>query len=123
AAMLGLPYAFASHFAPAELMPALEIYRREFRPSSQLNRPYVAAGVNVFAPDIDSAAHRLFTSAQQAFLNLTRGRPGRLPPPVDALVARWSPAEKAQVSAMLKYSFVGDCETVHRGLSEFQHRT
>src|SRR6185369_14567449 len=74
AAVLGLPYAFASHFAPAQLLPAIEIYRRDFQPSQQLDRPYVAAGVNVFAAESDTEGRRLFTSAQQTFTNMVRGR-------------------------------------------------
>ena len=81
-AHLGLPYAFASHFAPSALLPALETYRNNFRPSNQLNRPYAAAGVNVFAAETDPEARRLFTSAQQQFTNLVRGRPGKLPEPI-----------------------------------------
>ncbi len=81
AAALGLPFAFASHFAPAQMMQAIEIYRAQFRPSAQLDRPYVMLGFNVFAADTDEEARLLFTSLQQAFVNLRRGRPGRLPPP------------------------------------------
>jgi len=83
AAILGLPYAFASHFAPAALLPALHRYCNSFKPSKQLDRPYTAAGVNVFAADTDADARRLFTSAQQSFVNMFRGRRGRLPPPID----------------------------------------
>ncbi|TIX94348.1 MAG: LLM class flavin-dependent oxidoreductase, partial [Mesorhizobium sp.] len=83
AAMLGLPYAFASHFAPAELDHALEIYRSRFQPSKQLDKPYVMLGLNVFAAPSDAEARLLFTSLQQAFVNLRTGRPGRLPSPVE----------------------------------------
>jgi luciferase family oxidoreductase group 1 len=123
AAMLGLPYAFASHFAPAALMPALQAYRTGFKRSQQLDRPYVAAGVNVFVADTDAQARRLFTSAQQQFTNLLRGAPGRLQPPLDDIEAYWTPAEKAQASAMLACSFVGSAETVRRELSEFIEQT
>ncbi|HEY8554070.1 MAG TPA: LLM class flavin-dependent oxidoreductase [Burkholderiales bacterium] len=123
AAALGLPYAFASHFAPEALHEALALYRRLFKPSRQLERPYTMAGVNVFAADSDAQARRLFTSAQQQFTDLVRGRPGRLPPPIDDIESYWSPVEKAQVSAMLRYSFVGSGETVRRALAEFVEQT
>ena len=123
AAALGLPYAFASHFAPAALFPALHRYHNAFKPSKQLDRPYTAAGVNVFAADTDAEARRLFTSAQQAFVNVVRGRRGRLPPPIDDIDAYWTPDEKAQVSAMLERSFVGSRETVRAGLEEFSKQT
>src|SRR6185437_5392477 len=85
AAMLGLPYAFASHFAPEQMQAAVAIYRERFKPSEHLAKPFVMLGVNVFAAETDQQARRLFTSLQQAFLNLRRGRPGQLPPPVDHL--------------------------------------
>ncbi len=93
AAELGLPYAFASHFAPAALMQALELYRARFKPSAQLELPYVMLGVNVFAAETDDAGRRLFTSLQQAFVNLRRGRPGPLPPPDDEFLSRLTPAD------------------------------
>ena len=123
AAALGLPYAFASHFAPAALFPALHRYHNAFKPSKQLDRPYTAAGVNVFAADTDAEARRLFTSAQQAFVNVVRGRRGRLPPPIDDIDSYWTPDEKAQVSAMLERSFVGSRETVRARLEEFSKQT
>jgi luciferase family oxidoreductase group 1 len=123
AADLGLPYAFASHFMPNALMPALETYRRAFRPSGERDRPYAMAGVNVIAADTDAEARRLFTSAQQQFTNLFRGRPGRLPPPIDDVERYWTPTEKVQASSMLACSFVGTHETVHRELSRFIERT
>ena len=123
AASMGLPYAFASHFAPAALLPALQIYRRDFQASSQLQRPYAAAGINVFVADSDSEAQRLYTSAQQQFTTLIRGSPGRLPPPVDDIESFWSPAEKAHVSSMLEYSFVGSPATVRDALLRFIDRT
>jgi alkanesulfonate monooxygenase SsuD/methylene tetrahydromethanopterin reductase-like flavin-dependent oxidoreductase (luciferase family) len=121
AAKMGLPFAFASHFAPTNLLPALQIYREDFNPSHQLDRPYAAAGVNVFAAETDAQARRLFTSAQQQFTNLIRGRPGRLPPPIDAVDS--TPTEKSYVAAMLTYSFVGSRESVGRGLQEFLGQT
>jgi luciferase family oxidoreductase group 1 len=123
AAELGLPYAFASHFMPGALMAALDTYRRTFRPSRQLDRPYTMAGVNVVVAETDAEARVLFTSVQQQFANLVRGTPGRLPPPIDDIEAYWTPAEKAQAAGMLACSFVGSADTVRRGLSAFVDRT
>lgn len=123
AAMLGLPYAFASHFAPAALDEALAIYRREFRPSAQLDRPYTMAGLNVVAADYGGEARRLFTSAQQQFANLVRGVPGKLQPPLDDIEQYWTPAEKAHASSMLACSVVGDRHEVREGLDAFVART
>ncbi|GJE26430.1 LLM class flavin-dependent oxidoreductase [Methylobacterium organophilum] len=116
AAMLGLPYAFASHFAPDALLPALEAYRSRFQPSGQLRRPYAMVGVNVVAAETDAEARRLFTSAQQQFTNLVRGTRGLLRPPIDDIETYWSPAEKAQASRMLARAIVGSRETVRAGL-------
>jgi luciferase family oxidoreductase group 1 len=116
AAALGLPYAFASHFAPDLLLPALEVYRSRFQSSAQLQEPYAMVAVNVIAADDDTTAERLFTSAQQAFTNVIRGSRGQLPPPVDNIDAHWSPAEKAHVSNMLSRSYVGSPDTVREGL-------
>jgi len=123
AAILGLPYAFASHFAPAALMPALQEYRSRFKPSKQLGQSYAAAGVNVFAAETDAEARRLFTSAQQQFTRMVRGARGKLPPPIDDIETYWTPAEKEQASAMLKYSFVGSPDTVRSGLQQFVDET
>lgn len=123
AALLGLPYAFASHFAPAALLQAIEIHRSEFRPSKQLKQPYVMAGVNVVVAETDREARRLFTSAQQQFTNLVRGKPGRLRPPIDDIDAYWSPEEAVQASSMLKYAFVGSETTVRSGLQAFVKST
>ena len=123
AAILGLPYAFASHFAPAALMPALQEYRSRFKPSKQLGQSYAAAGVNVFAAETDAEARRLFTSAQQQFTRMVRGTRGKLPPPIDDIETYWTPAEKEQASAMLKYSFVGSLDTVRSGLQQFVDET
>jgi luciferase family oxidoreductase group 1 len=123
AAALGLPYAFASHFAPDALQAALAEYRNRFQPSAQLAKPYAMAGVNVFAADTDREARRLFTSAQQQFTNMVRNRRGKLQPPLDDIETYWTPPEKVQVSAMLKYSFVGSPATVRSGLDEFVART
>jgi luciferase family oxidoreductase group 1 len=123
AAELGLPYAFASHFAPQALLPAIATYRRHFTPSRQLDRPYVMTGVNVVAAETDEEGRRLFTSAQQAFTHAIRGRRGQLPPPIDDIERYWTPVEKAQVSAMLACSFVGARQSVFHGLSSFVDRT
>jgi luciferase family oxidoreductase group 1 len=123
AALLGLPYAFASHFAPAALVQSLPLYHADFKASRQLDRPYTAAGINVFAADTDLQARRLFTSAQQQFTNLIRGNPGRLPPPIADIQTYWTPPEEAHVSAMLTYSFVGSPETVRSGLKRFIEQT
>jgi luciferase family oxidoreductase group 1 len=119
AAAMGLPFAFASHFAPADMMPALALYRGGFRPSKVLEGPYAMLGVNVFAADTDEEARRLFTSHQQAFVQLRRGTPGQIPPPIDDIEGYWSPAEKFMASQSLKWSVVGGPETVERGLREF----
>jgi luciferase family oxidoreductase group 1 len=119
AAAFGLPYAFASHFAPASLFEALDIYRREFKPSKQLELPYAMVGVNVVAADTDEDARRLFTTVQQSFTNLLRGSPGKLQPPIDDIEGYWAPAEKHQASRMLEYSIVGSPETVRRELESF----
>ncbi len=123
AAQLGLPFAFASHFAPAYLLAALAIYRENFRPSEELDRPYAMIGVNVVAADTDAEARRLFTTLQQQFLNLIRGVPGEIPPPVDGMEGRWSAAEKAQVDRMLHYAVVGSAETVRAGLERLIDET
>ena len=120
---LGLPYAFASHFAPDALIPALEIYHRTFQPSRQLDRPYTMAGVNVVAAETDAEAKHLFTSLQQQFANLFRGTPSRLAAPIDDIEAYWTPTEKAHASAMLAVSFVGSGTSVRRELGEFISRT
>jgi luciferase family oxidoreductase group 1 len=116
AAHLGLPYAFASHFAPDALMEALAIYRARFQPSTQLEKPYAMIGVNVVAARTDEEARYLFTTVQQAFTNLARGRPGPQQPPIRDIEQYWSPSEKLRASHMLKYAVVGAPETVHDGL-------
>ena len=116
AAALGLPYAFASHFAPDALLPALALYRERFQPSAQLQRPYAMVAVNVIAADDDHAGRRLFTSAQQAFTNVFRGARGQLPPPIADIETFWSPDERAGVSNMLSRSYVGSPATVRAGL-------
>ena len=123
AAELGLPFAFASHFAPDYLTHALEVYREGFRPSATLKKPYAMACLNVFAAETDEEARRLFTSLQQAFINLRRGRPGLLPPPVETPEGFASDFELAAVGQALRYSVVGAPETVRRGLQSFLELT
>jgi luciferase family oxidoreductase group 1 len=123
AAHLGLPYAFASHFAPAQLMRALEVYRSRFRPSRRLARPYAMVGCNIIAADSDAEAQRLLTSLQQAFVALRSGRAGPLPPPVDDIDARIGVPERALLADVLACSFVGAPATVRDGLAEFLART
>jgi luciferase family oxidoreductase group 1 len=123
AAMLGLPYAFASHFAPEALLPALETYRAEFRPSAQLDRPYAMAGANAIVAESDADARRLFTSVQQTFTNIHRGRRGQLPAPIDDIEDYWTPEERERASAMLRRSFVGTPDAVRSGLEAFAAET
>jgi luciferase family oxidoreductase group 1 len=116
AAHLGLPFAFASHFAPDYLTTALHEYRARFRPSESLGTPYAMVGVNVVAADTDAEAERLATSLYQQWINLRRGTPGPLQPPVDTMDGRWSPAEKAGIEHTLAYAAVGAPDTVARRL-------
>lgn len=123
AAMLGLPYAFASHFAPAELDNALEVYRSRFQPSEHLEKPYVMLGINVIAAPTDAEAKLLFTSLQQAFVNLRSGRPGKLPPPVEGYETAIDPQARAMLGHALSQAVVGSPETVRRGIEAFIRRT
>jgi luciferase family oxidoreductase group 1 len=123
AADLGLPFAFASHFAPDQLMEALALYRSRFKASEALATPYAIAAAGVFAADTDAEAQRLFTSAQQQFMNLRRGRPSPLPPPVDSMDPLWTPVERAGVARALACAVVGSPDTVRLGLHEFIERT
>jgi luciferase family oxidoreductase group 1 len=123
AAMLGLPYAFASHFAPQQLMQALQVYRESFKPSAQLAKPYVMLGFNVFAADTDEEAQVRATSMQQAFVNLRSGRPGRLPPPVPGYRENAGPAERALLDSVLSCTAIGSPATVREGLQAFIART
>jgi luciferase family oxidoreductase group 1 len=116
AGMLGLPFAFASHFAPAALDQALRMYRGKFEASDQLAKPHAMVGVNVVVADTDAEARRLFTSVQQSFTNMVRGTRGKLPPPIDDIETYWYPHEKAQASGMLACAVVGSPETVRAGL-------
>jgi luciferase family oxidoreductase group 1 len=119
AAAYGLPFAFASHFAPAALMHALATYRTNFQPSERLERPYVMLGFNVIAADSDEEASFLFTSLQQAFINLRRGRPGRLQPPVEGFDAQILPHERAMLDEALACRAVGSPAVVRARLHEF----
>ncbi len=119
AARLGLPYAFASHFAPEMLLEALRVYRDGFRPSEQLDRPHAMAVINVFAADTDEEARVVSTSMQQAFAAVVRGRPGLLPPPVETIDAVLSPQEQAAVRSRLRHAAVGGPETVRRQIADF----
>jgi len=123
AAALGLPYAFASHFAPDQMMQAIALYRGQFRPSEQLEKPHVMLGLNVFAADTDEEARRRFTSLQQAFANLRRGRPGPFPPPVDDFESQLTPMERATLEQALACTVLGSPETVQRQLEAFIART
>lgn len=123
AAQLGLPFAFASHFAPAQMMQAIEVYRGRFRPSEQLARPYVMLGFNVFAADSDEQAQLLSSSMQQAFVNLRSGRPSRLQPPVAGYEERLTPPERAILEQTLSCSAIGAPTTVRHALEAFVTRT
>ena len=122
AAALGLPYAFASHFAPAAMSEALALYHRDFKPSRRLRAPYAMLALNVVAADTRAQAQRLFTTQQQAFVRLRRGAPGLVPPPVDDIEAFWTPAEKAMVEQALACAVVGDADDVREGIAEFARR-
>jgi luciferase family oxidoreductase group 1 len=117
AAALGLPYGFASHFAPDQLGAALAIYRDRFKPSRQLDRPHAMVGVNIVAADTDAEARRLATTQQMSFANMFRGARGLSQPPIDDIDAYWSPIEKAQAMRMLACSIVGSPETVRAGIA------
>ena len=123
AAALGLPFAFASHFAPDQLHAALELYRSGFQPSRALERPHVMLGVSLVAADTDSEAARLATSLQQQFLALRRGHPVQLQPPIDSMDALWSPLERVQVEHVLREAIIGGPETVRQRLEAFVART
>jgi luciferase family oxidoreductase group 1 len=123
AAMLGLPYAFASHFAPDDLDHALAAYRSQFQPSEYLDRPYAMAGLAVIAADTDEEARFLATSQQQAFVNLRSGRPGPLPPPVEGYFERLDAGAQAMLNHALACAVIGSPETVRAGLAAFARRT
>ena len=119
AAHLGLPYAFASHFAPSEMMSAIRIYRETFRPSARLETPYLMLGYNVFAAETDEAARLLFSSVQQAFVNLRTGRPGKLPPPKPGYAETLGEGERAMIAQALACSAVGSPATVRAAIDAF----
>jgi len=123
AATLGLPYAFASHFAPQQMMQAVALYRANFRPSAQLAKPYVMLGFNVFAADSDEQAALLATSMQQAFVNLRSGRPARLPPPLADYPKQLGPSERALLDSVLSCAAIGSPDTVRASLQAFVQRT
>jgi luciferase family oxidoreductase group 1 len=123
AAALGLPFAFASHFAPAMMMQAIEVYRAHFRPSAQLARPHVMLGFNVFAADTDAEANLLSTSMKQAFVNLRSGRPTQLPPPLAGYESQLPPAAKAMLADVLASSAIGSPATVRESMNAFIART
>ena len=121
-AALGLPFAFASHFAPDSMDEALALYHREFKPSRRLQTPYAMLALNVVAAASDAEARRLFTTQQQSFVRLRRGQPGLIPPPIDDIEAFWTPAERAGVERALACAVIGDIDTVALGLREFISR-
>ena len=123
ASQLGLPYGFASHFAPGALDPALKLYRERFEPSDALAKPYALVGVNVIAADTDEAAKKLATSQQMSFANMVRGQRGLMQPPIDDIDDYWLPHEKAHAEQMLACSIIGGPETVRKGLEAFVERT
>jgi len=123
AGQLGLPFSFAAHFSPENTLPALAIYREHFNPSEHLEKSYAMVAVNVFAGETTREAERLATSQHQSFLNLVRGRPGRIQQPVDDMDMIWTPEEKVLVDARLGGSIIGDRETVRQKLNEFVERT
>lgn len=123
AARLGLPFAFASHFAPEYLLPALELYRSNFQPSKDLAKPYVMIGMNVIAAETEEEARRLATSPLQQFLNIIRGRTGQLKPPVDSMDGLWSEQEKMMVESMLRYAIIGDRNTIREKLPAYLAET
>ena len=123
AAAFGLPYAFASHFAPDQMGEAIDIYRQRFRPSAYLAKPHLMLGLGAFAAATDEEAQYLFTSQMQAFANLRRGRPGPLPRPVENIAQHLSPAELAMVEHSLACRVVGSPETIRRGLERIIQQT
>jgi len=122
AAALGLPYAFASHFAPAAMDEALALYHRDFRPSARLRTPYAMLALNVFGADTRAEAKRLATTQQQSFVRLRRGELGLVPPPIDDIEAFWTPAEKSMVAEALACSVVGDATDLREGIAAFVAR-
>ena len=122
AAALGLPYAFASHFAPAAMDEALAIYHRDFQPSARLRQPYAMLALNVIGADTRAEAKRLFTTQQQSFVRLRRGHLGLVPPPIEDIEAFWTPAEKSMVAESLACNVVGDAADLREGIAAFVAR-
>ncbi len=120
---LGLPFAFAAHFSPENTLPALALYRKYFQPSRDLQKPYAMVALNVFAAETDEEAQKLATSQYQSFLNLVRGKPGKIKPPVDSMEEFWTPQEKALVQSRTGGSIIGSRETVKSGLEKFLRET
>jgi luciferase family oxidoreductase group 1 len=120
---LGLPYAFASHFAPEQLLAALDVYRARFKPSEQQDRPYAMVGVNIVAAETDEAARRLATTQQMSFANIFRGARGLSQPPIDDIETYWSPSEKLQAQRMLARSITGSVATVRAGIDALVQET
>lgn len=123
AGLLGLPYAFASHFAPAQFEAAIQLYRKNFRPSESLDKPYVMACVNMIAADTDQVAGKLATSLYQMFLGIVSGNRKLLQPPVDNMDELWTEYEKAMASQMLAFSFIGAPEKIKKEMQEFINQT
>jgi luciferase family oxidoreductase group 1 len=123
AAELGLPYAFASHFAPDHLITALQIYRSRFKSSEQLDRPYAIVGANIIAAETDEKARRLATTQQMSFTNIFRGARGLSQPPIDDIETYWTPMEKAQAMRMLARSIIGSPDTVRKGMAALVEET
>ncbi len=123
AGQLGLPFAFAAHFSPEYLLPALELYRRNFQPSNALEKPHAMVALNVFAAETDAEAERLATSQHQSFLNLIRGRPGKILPPLDSMDGIWTEQEKALVESRVGGSIIGNAETVKAKLDKILSET
>lgn len=123
AAALGLPYAFASHFAPQQMMHAIELYRSTFQPSPHLDKPYVMLGYNVFAADSVERAHLLASSAQQSFVNLRTGMPGQLPPPIKGYFENAAPEIQALIRHVMSCTAIGDASAIEEQISDFIDRT
>ena len=123
AADLGLPFAFASHFAPDYLYVALQLYRRQFKPSIWLEQPYVIIGIGIYAAESDEEARRIFTSAQLQGLNLIRSRPGKLSPPIVDIEEQWSPTEHAALLQRSQFAAVGSADTIQRRIEKWREQT
>ena len=123
AAELGLPFAFASHFAPEYLQYSLQLYRRDFKPSAQLAEPYAIVGAGLYAAETDEEARRLATSAQLQVLSLIRGAPRQMPPPVDSMDGLWNPSERAAIEQRMQYAAIGSPDTVQRRLKSILAET